>query len=242
MDTLISSLSSVKAERTLEDVEDASEYELDQPENTITVTMEDGSETVIRVGMENDSTSQEYIDLDKDSSTVYVVSNSTFQSFEGTLYDFAESGTFPTVDSSTISKVSVDGKDFSYSIEKDENNPQYYDKVKKFFSNGYEADKKFVTSVITMEEYFVFPYRNKLYSFIDMFDRLVETTDMEIVEVNQEIAKKAAQIRAEYKFFKPMDALQLATACITGCDLFLTNDKQLRQFREIKCVIVDELE
>ena len=68
MDTLISSLSSVKAERTLEDVEDASEYELDQPENTITVTMEDGSETVIRVGMENDSTSQEYIDLDKDSS------------------------------------------------------------------------------------------------------------------------------------------------------------------------------
>lgn len=122
MDTLISSLSSVKAERTLEDVEDASEYELDQPENTITVTMEDGSETVIRVGMENDSTSQEYIDLDKDSSTVYVVSNSTFQSFEGTLYDFAESGTFPAVDSSTISKVSVDGKDSSYSIEKDENN------------------------------------------------------------------------------------------------------------------------
>lgn len=122
MDTLISSLSSVKAERTLEDVEDASEYELDQPENTITVTMEDGSETVIRVGMENDSTSQEYIDLNKDSSTVYVVGNSTFQSFEGTLYDFAESGTFPTVDSSTISKVSVDGKDSSYSIEKDENN------------------------------------------------------------------------------------------------------------------------
>lgn len=122
IDTLISSLTSVSAERTLEDVEDASEYELDQPENTITVTMQDGTETVIRVGMENDSTSQEYIDLNKDSSTVYVVSNSTFQSFEGTLYDFAESGSFPTVDSSTISKVSVDGKDSSYSIEKDENN------------------------------------------------------------------------------------------------------------------------
>ena len=124
----------------------------------------------------------------------------------------------------------------------DENNPQYYDKVKNFFSNGYEADKKFVTSVITMEEYFVFPYRNKLYSFIDMFDRLVETTGMEIVEVNQEIAKKAAQIRADYKGFKAMDAIQLAVACLTKCDLFLTNDKQLRQFKEIKCITVDELE
>lgn len=122
IDTLVSSLNSIKAERTLEDVEDASEYELDQPENTITVTTEDGETTVIQLGMENDSTNQEYIDLNKDSSTVYVVSNSTFSSFEGTLYDFAKSGTFPTVDSSTVSKISVDGKDSSYVVEKDENN------------------------------------------------------------------------------------------------------------------------
>lgn len=122
IDALIGSLNSVKAERVLENVEDASEYELNQPENTITVTTQDGEETIIRVGMENDSTSQEYIDLNKDSSTVYVVGDSIFQSFEGTLYDFAESGTFPAVDSSTISKVSVDEKDSSYSIQKDENN------------------------------------------------------------------------------------------------------------------------
>lgn len=122
IDTLVSSLNSIKAERTLENVEDASEYELDQPENTITVTTEDGETTVIQLGMENDSTSQEYIDLNEDSSTVYVVSNSTFSSFEGTLYDFAKSGVFPTVDSSTVSKVSVEGKDSSYVVEKDENN------------------------------------------------------------------------------------------------------------------------
>ena len=122
IDTLVSALSSIKAERTLENVEDASEYELDQPENTITVTTEDGETTVIQLGMENDSTSQEYIDLNKDSSTVYVVSNSTFSSFEGTLYDFAKSGAFPTIDSSTVSKISVDGKDSSYVVEKDENN------------------------------------------------------------------------------------------------------------------------
>ena len=122
IDTLVSSLNSIKAERTLENVEGASEYELDQPDNTITVTTEDGETTVIQLGMENDSTSQEYIDLNKDSSTVYVVSNSTFSSFEGTLYDFAKSGVFPTVDSSTVSKISVDGKDSSYVVEKDENN------------------------------------------------------------------------------------------------------------------------
>ncbi len=136
----------------------------------------------------------------------------------------------------------IDTAPFIYFIEKDSNNPQYYEKIKNFFKYGYDNDKKFTTSVITMEEYFVFPYRNKEYSYIDMFNRLVETTDMEVVEINQEIAQKAAQIRAEYKGFKAMDAFQLAVACLSKCDLFLTNDKQLRQFKEIKCITVDELD
>ena len=136
----------------------------------------------------------------------------------------------------------VDTAPFIYFIEKDANNPQYYDKIKNFFKNGYENHVDFVTSVITVEEYFVFPYRNNNHSLIDMFNRLVRTTNMQVVEINQEIAKKAAQIRAEYKFFKAMDALQLAVACISGCDLFLTNDKQLKQFKEVECITVGELE
>lgn len=39
-------------------------------------------------------------------------------------------------------KAFVDTAPFIYFIEKNENNPQYYGKVKKFFSNGYEADKE----------------------------------------------------------------------------------------------------
>lgn len=139
-------------------------------------------------------------------------------------------------------KAFVDTAPFIYFIESSVHNLQYHEKVKEFFKYGYDNDKEFVTSVITMEEYFVFPYRNKEYLFIDMFNRLVETTNMEMIEINEEIAKKAAQIRAEYRGFKAMDALQLATACQLKCDLFLTNDKRLRQFKEIKCVTIEELE
>ena len=138
-------------------------------------------------------------------------------------------------------KVFLDTAPLIYFIEKDSNNPQYFDNMKQFFEEGYRENKEFLTSVITMAEYFVFPYRNQKMSYIDSFHRLVDTLDMEITEVDQEIAKKAAQIRAQYKNFKAMDALQLATACVTGCDLFLTNDKQLKQFAEIKCVTVDDL-
>lgn len=63
-----------------------------------------------------------------------------------------------------------------------------------------------------------------------------------ILKINQEIAKKAAKIRAEYKSFKGMGALQLAAACLADCDLFLTNDKQLKQFKEFSCITVDDLD
>lgn len=76
---------------------------------------------------------------------------------------------------------------------------------------------------------------NAFYSFIDGMD-------IEIKNIDKVVAEKAAQIRAEYKYFKTMDALQLAAACLSGCDLFLTNDKQLKQFKEIRCITVGELD
>lgn len=64
--------------------------------------------------------------------------------------------------------------------------------------------------------------------------------EIEIKIIDKKIAEKAAKIRAEYKFFKTMDSLHLATACIVDSDLFLTNDKQLKQFKEIECITVEE--
>ena len=65
---------------------------------------------------------------------------------------------------------------------------------------------------------------------------------IEIVNIDKIVADKAARIRADYKAFKGRDSLQLAAACLERCDLFLTNDKQLKQFDAIKCITMDEIE
>ena len=98
-----------------------------------------------------------------------------------------------------------------------------------------------MTSVITIEEYCVFPYRNNDMDLIRKLDRFMVDMEIGIINIDVAIAKKASKIRGMFKDFKAMDSLQLAAACIKGCDMFLTNDKQLRQFKEIKCVTVDEL-
>lgn len=111
--------------------------------------------------------------------------------------------------------------------------------MKRFWNKYIEYD--FVTSAITVTEYLTYPYRQDDLKLINAFYSFVDSMDIQICNIDKRIAEKAAQIRAEYKFFKTMDALQLATACIMNCDLFLTNDKQLKQFKEIKCITVDEL-
>ena len=120
-----------------------------------------------------------------------------------------------------------------------ENNVLYYPKMKKFWKMYEDSD--YVTSAVTVTEYLTYPYQQNNMKLINAFYAFVDGMDIEIRSIDKAVAEKAAQIRAEYKFFKTMDSLQLATACLSKCDLFLTNDKQLKQFKEIKCLTVEEL-
>lgn len=117
----IGSLNNVEADRVLDNVTDTTEYGLDDPTNTITITDKDGKETVLHVGMENASTSQYYVENGEDESKIYVVVDSVFQPFMKTLYDYAKAGTFPVIDASSISNVTVDENDDSYTLTKDDN-------------------------------------------------------------------------------------------------------------------------
>lgn len=133
-------------------------------------------------------------------------------------------------------RIFLDTSPFMYYLE---NNELYYPAMKKFWKEYGNYD--YITSAVTVTEYLIYPYQQNDSKLINAFYAFVDGMDIEIKSIDKAIAEKAAKIRAEYKFFKTMDALQLATACLCGCDLFLTNDKQLKQFREIKCIIIEEL-
>lgn len=42
--------------------------------------------------------------------------------------------------------------------------------------------------------------------------------------------------------FKAMDALQISSAIASECDMFFTNDRQLRQEKEIPCMTMEDLQ
>lgn len=99
----------------------------------------------------------------------------------------------------------------------------YYVRMRDFWRN--HADCIYITSAVTITEYLTYPYRQRDFKLIEAFYSFIADMEIYVKEIDQNVAEKAARIRAGYKSFKTMDALQLAAACLAGCDTFLTNDK-----------------
>ena len=119
VDNAVKGVASLTADQEISDVEDLSQYDLDDPQNTITLTTADG-DTTLQVGMES-SNNQYYVKKADDDKNVYLVSSTSLEPFMGGLYDFAESGTFPSVTSATITDVKVD-KEEGYELTQDTDN------------------------------------------------------------------------------------------------------------------------
>ncbi len=114
-------------------------------------------------------------------------------------------------------------------------------KVEQFLLSTLNSSTSLYTSTITDTEYFVYPYRENNFSKIIIYKSFLQDVHIQKVCIDDSIAEKAAQIRAFYQSIKTPDSLQLASAIKSGCDVFLANDKQLKQVQEIRVLLVDEL-
>ena len=117
-----------------------------------------------------------------------------------------------------------------------ENSSIYMESMKKFFTRCMKEHIQIVTSTLTIEEYLVSPYSKGKLEYVDNFKRFIEYMNIE-----SSIAEQGAKIRGQYKNFKAMDALQIATSIVKKCDMFFTNDKQLRQEKELPCMTMEDI-
>jgi len=99
----------------------------------------------------------------------------------------------------------------------------------------------FITSVITLSEVLVMPLRAGNSLLADKYnDILTMSENVDILDINIEIAKEAAKIRANYSFKTP-DAIQLATAKYCLADYFLTNDFRLKTYKDLNIITLTDL-
>jgi predicted nucleic acid-binding protein len=134
--------------------------------------------------------------------------------------------------------IAVDTAPFIYFIER---HPGYIDRVRPFFQAVDRGEITVITSSITLTEVLVVPLRLGDRQLVDKYTRILLHADhIATVEVSNEIAAEAAQIRSTYRFKTP-DAIHLATAIVEGADGFLTNDATLAKVAALNIILVDQL-
>jgi predicted nucleic acid-binding protein len=89
-----------------------------------------------------------------------------------------------------------------------------------------------VISDLTRLECRVKPLREGDNGVLDDFDRFFNESVGAILMLSREVMDRATDIRAYYGFRTP-DAVHLAAANVSGCDVFLTNDRRLERFVEL---------
>ena len=125
LDGAVNALTALSADQKIENPGDLSEYDLDKPQNQITLTEEDGNRIILQVGMKNESSGQYYMKKSEDDKDIYLVSAVSLEPFMGTSYEFAQAESFPAVTSATIKDVKVE-KENGYQLSQDDDSLYWY--------------------------------------------------------------------------------------------------------------------
>lgn len=73
-----------------------------------------------------------------------------------------------------------------------------------------------------------------------LFRSILASAELELIPATLETWEDAARIRAETGLATP-DALHVATALQSGCELFITNDTDFRRVQGLPVVVLDDL-
>lgn len=114
--TLLGNFKEIKAVRDLGQLENLEDYGLKEPLNTVTVTSNNGVETVFYIGSENETTGDYYMYMNNPEH-IYTVSSTFANAFNGKLYDLIVDSSFPSITSNSIIKAVVQQQDNQLTLE-----------------------------------------------------------------------------------------------------------------------------
>ena len=97
-----------------------------------------------------------------------------------------------------------------------------------------------ITSELSLAECLVQPFKTNATEAVSLYRTFLEDSGcFDLLQVHKEVLVQAAYITAETKMKLP-DAIHVATAITTNCNLFLTNDKNIRTPSNMEIVLLSD--
>lgn len=132
-----------------------------------------------------------------------------------------------------VDKVYLDTNCYIYFLEQ---NPNFYSLVLPIFEAAMNGHYQIVTSELTLAELLVRPYQLERLDIVATYREFLTDVDLMVLcPISLNILDHAASIRAEYKTALP-DAVHIATALDTQCDVFVTNDRKMKGIHQLRPV------
>lgn len=133
-------------------------------------------------------------------------------------------------------RLALDTPCLLYYIEK---NPKYLALVEIIFEEFLSKGKiETIASTLLLTEILIKPFVQNRPELVLDYKSLI-SKNITLYPLSEEIAEKAAQLRAEYKIGTP-DAIHLATAIEEGATAIIGNDRRWRQVKQIEVIVLDE--
>lgn len=131
--------------------------------------------------------------------------------------------------------------DANVSIYALEGYPEFRSDLTSLFEAIDRSELSTVTSELTLAELLVKPFqRNDIHGEAKCRSLVRHRPGLSVAPVGSETLVEAARLRAATGLRFP-DAIHFATATVTGCHVFLTNDHRFRTIAGLRIVLLSEV-
>lgn len=138
----------------------------------------------------------------------------------------------------SLKRIGLDSMCFIYHFAA---HPQYLPLTETLFELVETADIQAASSVISVIETLIAPEKKGLRLVAHEYEKSFQTLpNLTISPIDWPQAKLAARFRAIYPGLRTPDAIQIAACILAGAEAFLTNDKRLKQVKEIKVLVLED--
>lgn len=134
--------------------------------------------------------------------------------------------------------VYVDAQTMIYTVE---THPVYASLCRPLWEAAVRKQIRVVSSELTLMETLVLPIRNHNLLLEMTFERFLLASDTTLLPITQDILREAARLRATISGLKTPDAIHAATALLTQCDLFITNDRGFARVPGLSLAMLDDV-
>ncbi|NDJ22721.1 PIN domain-containing protein [Nostoc sp. B(2019)] len=119
--------------------------------------------------------------------------------------------------------------------------PAFVQNLTQLFQNIEQGNLSVVTSELSLAEALVKPFQNQDLAQQKTYKQFISNSrNLTVIPVSRQVLIEAAQLRASVNIKLP-DAIHAATALLSQCSTFLTNDQRFQGVPSLSVVLLSQI-